>query len=174
MNPFECIAEHVERDLGCRINWHDFPRGPSHPQLPDCATAEQYGRLTNWTEEISHMDEAKVHQTMGCSAPCQKTEYTIKFLTELRSDDDYPRDKLKLRFVVRTGRYETNRQYVIYDTNAFIADTGGYLGLLLGFSLMGLFQSLCQYLPSQSIAKSLKARRKRKSLAMGDQMHYIK
>ena len=32
-------------------------------------------------------------------------------------------------------------QYFIYDGNALIADIGGYLGLLLGLSIFGIFNS---------------------------------
>ena len=30
-------------------------------------------------------------------------------------------------------------QYIIYDGNSFVADVGGYLGLLVGQSLYGLY-----------------------------------
>ena len=38
-------------------------------------------------------------------------------------------------------------QYVIYDHRSLIADVGGYLGLLLGQSMYGLYQALvgCRY-----------------------------
>ena len=35
-------------------------------------------------------------------------------------------------------------QYFIYDVNALIADIGGYLGLLLGFSIFGIFNSFME------------------------------
>ena len=37
-------------------------------------------------------------------------------------------------------------QYWLYDFDAFIADVGGYLGLLLGQSLFGVYQALSQCL----------------------------
>ena len=39
-------------------------------------------------------------------------------------------------------------QYVTYDTNAFIADFGGYLGLLLGQSIIAMYDMLVSYLDS--------------------------
>ena len=33
-------------------------------------------------------------------------------------------------------------QYYIYDQNSFIADVGGYLGLLLGQSIYGIYEVL--------------------------------
>ena len=32
-----------------------------------------------------------------------------------------------------------SKEYYAYDTNSFIADVGGYLGLCLGFSLLSFF-----------------------------------
>ena len=37
-------------------------------------------------------------------------------------------------------------QYIIYDMDAFIADVGGYLGLLLGQSIYGLYDIVSQWL----------------------------
>ena len=38
-------------------------------------------------------------------------------------------------------------QYIIYDWNDFVADIGGYLGLLLGQSVYGMYEILtnCHY-----------------------------
>ena len=36
-------------------------------------------------------------------------------------------------------------QYFIYDWNSFIADIGGYLGLLLGQSIFGMCQLLAEW-----------------------------
>ena len=38
-------------------------------------------------------------------------------------------------------------QYVIYDALAFLADIGGYMGLLLGYSLLSLYKSTAPALP---------------------------
>ena len=35
-------------------------------------------------------------------------------------------------------------QYFIYDGNALIADIGGYLGLLLGLSIFGIFNTFME------------------------------
>ena len=38
------------------------------------------------------------------------------------------------------GKFEKKEQYFIYNGNALIADIGGYLGLLLGFSVYSIFK----------------------------------
>ena len=38
--------------------------------------------------------------------------------------------------------YREEEQYVIYDTDSFFADVGGYMGLLLGSSLFSLYNEI--------------------------------
>ena len=54
------------------------------------------------------------------------------------STDSY----LRLEVIITERSYEEREQYVIYDTNSFIADVGGYMGLLLGCSLMSLYNDV--------------------------------
>ncbi len=56
-----------------------------------------------------------------------------------------PTNTLKLTLYFSTGRHFIRREYVRYDTDSFIADVGGYLGLLLGHSLLSLFADTWQY-----------------------------
>ncbi len=42
------------------------------------------------------------------------------------------------------SRYDVREEYLIYDINSFIADVGGFLGLLLGYSILGLLESLTE------------------------------
>ena len=56
---------------------------------------------------------------------------------------------MQLKFSIRSSDYERKEEYVIYDMNAFIADTGGYLGLLLGYSLIGIIERLANRLPGE-------------------------
>ena len=37
---------------------------------------------------------------------------------------------------------DIRKQYVIYDNNSFIADVGGFMGLLLGFSLLSIYDEV--------------------------------
>ena len=41
-----------------------------------------------------------------------------------------------------SGSYDEKKQYYIYDLSSFIADVGGYMGLLLGCSIFGLYMEL--------------------------------
>ena len=45
-------------------------------------------------------------------------------------------------FLIRCLIYEEKEQYIIYDCNSFVADVGGFLGLLLGCSALSLYNEL--------------------------------
>ena len=45
-----------------------------------------------------------------------------------------------------TGEYEKKEHYFIYDGNDLIADIGGYMGLLLGFSIYGIVKSVVEHI----------------------------
>ena len=47
---------------------------------------------------------------------------------------------LRLRITDRS--FEERKQYIIYDMDSFIADVGGYMGLLLGYSIMSLYNEI--------------------------------
>ena len=47
-----------------------------------------------------------------------------------------------LRLRITDRAYEERKQYIIYDTDSFVADVGGYMGLLLGYSIMSLYTEI--------------------------------
>ena len=60
------------------------------------------------------------------------------------------KNELHLRLGYMNGRYEVRKQYPLYDINSFIADVGGYLGLLLGGSILGLCSGVEKWIVSKS------------------------
>ena len=46
--------------------------------------------------------------------------------------------ELLLTAIMPKRSYEEREEYLIYDEWSFIADVGGYMGLLLGYSLLSL------------------------------------
>ena len=56
------------------------------------------------------------------------------------------RDTFGLMFRIARSKHEVREHYSIYDGNSFIADIGGYLGLLLGHSLFGIYWAVKDYI----------------------------
>ena len=93
------------------------------------------------------MDENGIHSFTGCLASCNKDEFQAE-LSEMQVEEEDTwggwgvTDKRSLKVFVHflNGRYEEKEQYIIYDSNSMIADIGGYMGLLLGYSLLSIYE----------------------------------
>jgi hypothetical protein len=48
--------------------------------------------------------------------------------------------------ILTYGRYIERKQYLIYDNSSLIADIGGYLGLLLGYNLLSMYNFMVEKL----------------------------
>ena len=52
-------------------------------------------------------------------------------------------------------------QYIIYDWNSLLADVGGYLGLLVGQSIFGMYQLIANWMNWNKATQIFMTRRKR-------------
>ena len=50
----------------------------------------------------------------------------------------FSRDRMALEWEFMNSDYIVRQEYLTYDMNSLIADVGGYLGLLLGYSLLSI------------------------------------
>ena len=82
----------------------------------------------------------------GCLSACEKDRFEIRMsqITETVSNktSEYGEVELWLYISMRETSYVHEEQYFIYDINSFIADVGGYMGLLLGSSILSLFDEV--------------------------------
>ena len=112
-------------------------------------------------------NETEIFMTTGCLSSCDKYDYTLSPLTNIKTikSQAIGKNYITLRFIITTGRHEEKEQvqmekeiylmgmefmilsndvnlfqYIIYDWNSLLADMGGYLGLLLGQSIFGIYQ----------------------------------
>ena len=53
--------------------------------------------------------------------------------------ENQDKSTLSLKLFYNTGLYHIKEQYYTYGLNSFVADFGGYLGLLLGHSILSAF-----------------------------------
>ncbi len=90
----------------------------------------------------------QLFELTGCLSSCAKSEYHIvRGWPAARVNRRVPAGHFELHFVFAKGRYVINKQYYVYDSDSLIADVGGYLGLLLGQSLLGLYQLGVSHFP---------------------------
>ena len=132
-----CIARYVEEELGCNPRIHG-----SRPSSPSrlCNSYSQLKHLVRISHELSKMDANGMYKTTGCMPSCERDTYKVStsldYIT-LAKDQKFQYMELYLFF--KTGSFVEKEQYLIYDWDSFIADVGGFLGLLLGWSLYSVY-----------------------------------
>ena len=111
---------------------------------PPCKTKSQLLALANMTRVIEEADGNEIYEITGCLSPCEKDRYSVsagpkkQIVTRTR----YERCQVHLEFIMQESSYQLEEQYQIYDGVSFIADMGGYMGLLLGSSLLGIYMAI--------------------------------
>ena len=158
LNTSECIAMFIEDQLECGIKL----LGSGSHKKTTCKAGLQLQNLSKIFEELKHADDKTIYELTGCLASCERYEY--HGFEYHRSDVLWQRCKgendpclLTLRPEINDRSYDEKRQYVVYDFNSFIADVGGFIGLLLGFSTLSLFKELERLLRSRNVGSIWKS-----------------
>ena len=137
-----CIAAFVNKQVGCNTKI----LGSQYSNTPPCTTKSQLLALANISRMLDEADENDIYEMTGCLSSCEKDSYTLsadplETNTATVYNGDIPCE-LHLQFRMMHTSYEEKEQYIIYDVDSFIADVGGYMGLLLGSSLLSLYKVL--------------------------------
>ena len=130
-----CIAKHMEEKLGC----NPLILG-SLPRQLTCNSSSQWENAAALTKKFHEANAKQIYEMTGCLSSCEKDRYhkiESEVTTKNRKDGD-----LHLAFRIMDGSYEEREQYIIYDLDSFIADVGGFMGLLLGCSILSLYSEL--------------------------------
>ena len=146
INTSACIAKYIEKQLGC----NPMILGSQYSKTPRCTTRAQLLTLANISKVFGQADENDIYQKTGCVSPCERNKYSIsagnhKVESVVSEYGDKPCD-LHLMFRMLNRKYKEEEQYVIYGMDSFIADVGGYMGLLLGSSILSLYMAMEAFL----------------------------
>ena len=101
------------------------------------------------------MSEAALVNKTGCLPSCDRYETAMestsgdgKYGNTWQVDNN---PTMKLVFGFEDESYNVREEYIVYDTSNFIADVGGYLGLLLGHSILSIYYLSIDWLTSTKI-----------------------
>ena len=139
LSTSKCLANFIERKIGCTPNI----QGSQYPKGLPCNTKSQLLDLANITMLFQEADENEVYEMTGCLSACEKDLYRVsadpiqKEFVAFGGKCEY-----HVKFKIMDRSYEEEEQYIIYDTDSFFADLGGFMGLLLGTSLISIYKGL--------------------------------
>ena len=139
-NTSACIAKFLERKLGC----NPMILGSQFSKTPKCSTKVQLMALANASKLFENADENDIYKMTGCLSPCIKDKFSLKLDPRKAIIVRKPkfRCQVHLELIMLDSSYNEEEQYIIYDVNSFIADVGGYMGLLLGSSFLSLYMAM--------------------------------
>ena len=132
----ECLERYFNQEMGCHLPWHK-----EGSPLP-CANASDSQRYQNLTLRLKSMNKMDLTRELDCHMPCTLYEYEpVEFMeVEQPCNSEWCQYVPVLLVAVDDANLYLSREVVLYDENNFIADVGGYLGLLLGASVMTLYE----------------------------------
>ena len=145
----KCIADWIQDKIGCSIKINGG--GGFQDQLRPCISGSQLQDLWEISSTFQFADAKIIYEKTGCLASCEKYEFGKLETTFVKKPVTFGGCKagfkicnldLKLEIPQHEITYQATKQYVVYDFNSFIADVGGFMGLLLGFSILSLYDEL--------------------------------
>ena len=85
-------------------------------------------------------DTNYIQNVAGCTPGCERTEYSAKLFK--MSHDPSMTGKCGIAVFFAKDMFPVKEHFYVYDGGSLFADVGGYLGLLLGYSLFGFYDTL--------------------------------
>ncbi len=146
--PGPCLKAYFRERLQCEVTMDEG-------QVGRCESDVEFKAFLNLTRRFSSMMDEEVFALTGCARQCQEMFYEatpeIENVFNTSQVEVTNKDSLILSYYTASTGLEVEKDILVYDKNDLIADIGGYLGLLLGFSVLSMFKSI-----EISISKFLK------------------
>ena len=132
-----CIQQSIEKEIGCQLPWNNV----SSSVFAKCTESSKYKKFLTTYDEISKLSERSIAERTGCLPSCKRNEFTVNILNRIENPSD-PIGYYKGYFYYVSGRYLEKSYYYVYDLFDLLADVGGYMGLLVGYSLLTVYDSI--------------------------------
>jgi len=120
--------------VGCRGEWEEVTGSG-----PVCSSPAQLEAQDSLVGALYRQTRAGVVRTTGCLPPCTYIRYSV--LQQKHSPDSLT-DGVGFSLLLAADGLEEEVEEEIYDLLSFLSESGGALGLLLGFSLFTLWDLL--------------------------------
>ena len=134
----KCIDDYVSSKINCSLPWI---KKNASGVLPYCSQPEEYGHFWDLSLLILSSSEKDISSRTGCKPSCTRMEYASKHVyTQKRYLLKEKTMTVNLEYA--SNRFMTREQYYTYDYPDLIADFGGFLGLLLGHSILSLYDNV--------------------------------
>lgn len=137
-----CIAKYIQGQIGCRVN---IQGSRSFGNGSECNSMEQFNKFVNISERLEEADDTSIYKMTGCLSACEKDKFDITYGVESTlKGASYCRAVVSLQ--IDDKAFIEEEQYYVYDFDSFFADVGGFMGLLLGSSVLSIYDVVGSWL----------------------------
>lgn len=115
----------------------------------NCSGESDLANYQNVLSTLTAMTQEQVIKQLNCEMPCTHQEYTLSREADRfrsREQADVGADISLVGFMIKDGVVDITHETQMYDENDFISDFGGMMGLLLGASVLSLYELLAEVL----------------------------
>ena len=141
-----CIAEYISDQIGCIPNIMGVNDSIGTMSSPPCNSTSDLNKFATIAEKLQFADTSTIYNMTGCLSTCEKYKFDIKMTDKIEaiypSSSYHGHVTLYIIISMHDTSYVKEEHYLIYDFNSFIADVGGYMGLLLGSSILSLYDEI--------------------------------
>ena len=145
----QCIIRNLENIHNC-TTYHvmaDMSR--------EFCSNSQRGPFNEDKEKYERMSEVDMVNKTGCLPSCERFEMSLEDTPDIKTFYGGKNRTATLSFQFEDGSYNVAEEYIVYDTSNFIADVGGYLGLLMGHSILSIYYLSTGWLTKMKIGRYL-------------------
>ena len=137
----KCLEEYMDSKMDCTLPWLAENGALDHGSM--CQYPEEYDTYVKLYSEVMNFDSGSISSVANCTPSCKRTGYSMKHvMTYEKKWENKWQNSTTIHFYFGKDRFTVKRQYYTYDFQNFLADFGGYLGLLLGYSILGFYDTL--------------------------------
>ncbi len=138
-----CLDKFMLQKVGCRLPWlRNNVSG--HEQHRECDKPEDLDRYIQVQKTLSDLDTQKELEDFGCLMSNCIFDQWQPLYQETKTNKVAPGSN-QAKFLLELSKkdcLQTTKQILIYGFGNFVADFGGYLGLLLGASLLSIYDRI--------------------------------
>ena len=133
----KCLEQYIASKMDCTLPWL-AKNGTHYESL--CQHPEEYDTYVHLLYDVVfQFDTVTISSAGNCIPSCTRHEYSVK---HMMTYDKTWENSTTVNFYFGKDRFAVKKQYYTYDFQNFLADFGGYLGLLLGYSILGFYDTL--------------------------------
>ena len=136
-NLTACIANYIAGQIGCSINI----QGVQPTNKSPCNTTSQLKAFAATSAKLENAEATTIYAMTGCLSACEKDKFDLTLEREYYKTlyGSVRRSQVLLQLTIHERSHIEEEEYIIYDSNNLLAEIGGFLGLILGSSMLSLY-----------------------------------